>query len=428
MIRNPITYEDVWKFRSIYQAYRLARRGKTGNLSVMRFEASLMEAIHLLSSMLYYKTYQMSDYFSFTVYEPKERIVMTNSFKDKVVQHALADNVLEPILTPSFIKENSASQKGKGTHYGLDLLVEDMRKYYFRRKAIATEQCQKAGLPYDTYPGAGFADGWVLKCDIRKFFYTIPHERLKKDVRKHIQDPHILWLIDLIIDSTEGEVGIPIGNQTSQWFAVLYLSDLDHFIKEKLGIKHYGRYMDDFYLIHKSKSYLRHCLQEIEAFVEAKGLSLNEKTNIFPLKNGIDFLGFHVYITDTGKIIKKIRRKSKNNRKRILKKLRSKLDFGVITIEDVEHSYQSWRSHAMHGNCHHLVRDMDKLFHELFNKESDKYGTATGQPPSGGVGTRPNHHLSGKTHHHENQSKEPPGLPGQFRDPDVPEHSLPQGF
>ncbi len=372
MQRNDmITYEGVYGFRAMYRAYVLARRGKRGNESVMKFEASLMEAIHLLSAQLYHKTYQISDYFSFVVYEPKERVVMTNSFKDKVVQHSLSDNALEPILSPTFIKSNSASQKGKGTHYGLDLLVEDMRKFYFRRKAIATEHCQKHNLPYSTYTGEDFADGWVLKCDVRKFFYSIPHDKLKRDVRKHIHDPDILWLTDLIIDSTDGDVGIPIGNQTSQWFAVLYLSDLDHFIKEKLGIKYYGRYMDDFYLIDESKSYLRYCLQEIETFVTGKGLSLNEKTNIFPLKNGIDFLGFHVYLTDTGKIIKKVRQKSKNNRKRVLKKLRAKLDYGFITIADVEHSYGSWRTHALHGNCYHLVQNMDKYFKELF-KESDK--------------------------------------------------------
>ena len=104
-----------------------------------------------------------------------------------------------------------------------------------------------------------------------------------------------MWLIDLIIDSTEGNVGIPIGNQTSQLFALLYLDGLDHFVKEKLGIKYYGRYMDDFFLIHHDKAYLQECRKQIEAFVQARGLSLNAKTNIFPLKHGVDFLGFHTY-------------------------------------------------------------------------------------------------------------------------------------
>lgn len=114
----------------------------------------------------------------------------------------------------------------------------------------------------------------------------------------------------MIIDSTEGP-GIPIGNHTSQWFAVLYLSGMDHMIKERLGIKFYGRYMDDFYLIHHDKEYLQYCLEEIRKFLVPLGLELNQKTAIFPLTQGIDFLGFRTYMTDTGKVIRKIRRDAK---------------------------------------------------------------------------------------------------------------------
>ena len=89
------------------------------------------------------------------------------------------------------------------------------------------------------------AGGWVLKCDVRKYFYRINHDVLKTQLRRLIKDRDVLWLLDMIIDSTEGP-GIPIGNHTSQWFAILYLSDMDHMIKERLGIKYYGRYMDDF--------------------------------------------------------------------------------------------------------------------------------------------------------------------------------------
>ena len=145
-----------------------------------------------------------------------------------------------------------------------------------------------------------------LKCDISKYFYNIKHDALKSLIRKYISDPDCLWLLDMIIDSTEGNVGIPIGNQSSQLFALLYLSSLDHMIKEKLGIKFYGRYMDDFYLIHEDKEYLRYCWKEIERHVNELGLSLNAKTNIYPLKNGIDFLGFHSYLTESGAVIRKV--------------------------------------------------------------------------------------------------------------------------
>lgn len=215
-----------------------------------------------------------------------------------------------------------------------------------------------------------YSDGWVLKCDISKYFYSIQHEPLKQMTRKYIKDPDILWLVDLIVDSTENP-GIPIGNQTSQWFAVMYLSGMDHFIKEKLGIRYYGRYMDDFYLIHEDKAYLQYCWDEIERYVARLGLRLNKKTNIFPLRNGIDFLGFHTYLTESGKIIRKVRRSSKSNAQRKLKKQRGLLDREKISLSDIEQSYGSWRSHAAKGNCYHLIQKTDSLFQNLF-KESEK--------------------------------------------------------
>ena len=145
----------------------------------------------------------------------------------------------------------------------------------------------------------------------------------------------------------------------------MYLSGMDHFIKEKLGIRYYGRYMDDFYLIHEDKAYLQYCRGEIEQYVARLGLRMNKKTNIFPLRNGIDFLGFHTYLTESGKIIRKVRRSSK------LKKQRGLLDREKISLSDIEQSYGSWRSHAAKGNCYHLIQKTDSLFQNLF-KESEK--------------------------------------------------------
>ena len=151
----------------------------------------------------------------------------------------------------------------------------------------------------------------------------------------------------------------------------MYLSGMDHFIKEKLGIRYYGRYMDDFYLIHEDKAYLQYCRGEIEQYVARLGLRMNKKTNIFPLRNGIDFLGFHTYLTESGKIIRKVRRSSKCNAQRKLKKQRGLLDREKISLSDIEQSYGSWRSHVVKGNCYHLIQKTDSLFQNLF-KESEK--------------------------------------------------------
>ncbi len=130
-------FEQVYDFGNLYAGFLKARRGKRHKPSVEKFEANLLEALCLLSEMLKNKTYRPSDYFVFKVYEPKERIVMTNAFKDKVVQHSLCDNILEPAFSKAFIRDNYASQSGRGTHDGLYRLEEFMRSYYFTRKANA---------------------------------------------------------------------------------------------------------------------------------------------------------------------------------------------------------------------------------------------------------------------------------------------------
>lgn len=337
-------------FNSLYQSYMEARKGKRWKYAVVRYEVNVLENLMFLHFMLTSKKYRLSPYNCFLVHEPKERLIMYNSFRDKIVQHSLCDYVLEPLLSKTFIYDNYASQKGKGTHFGLDRLKLFMQKYY-----------RQFG-----------ADGWVLKCDIRKYFYSLDHGVLKSQLRRLIHDPDVLWLLDMIVDSTEGP-GIPIGNHTSQWFAVLYLSGMDHMIKERLGIKMYGRYMDDFYLIHPDKDYLVYCLGEIKKFLVLLGLELNHKTAIFPLSQGIDFLGFRTYMTDSGKVVRKLRRDSKNRIRRKLKKFRHLLDEERITFETVVQSYSSWTGHAEHGNSHHLIRQTDELFFTLFRKEMEGY-------------------------------------------------------
>lgn len=344
-------YAKMADFNSLYESYVQARKGKRWKYAVVRYEIDHLENIMFLHVMLTSKRYRLSPYNCFMVHEPKERLIMYNSFRDKIVQHSLCDNVLEPILSPTFIYDNYASQKGRGTHFGLDRLKGFMQKYFRQH---------------------GNADGWVLKCDIAKYFYRIDHGVLKKQLRKLIADRDVIWLLDMIIDSTPNP-GIPIGNHTSQWFAILYLSGLDHFIKERLGIKFYGRYMDDFYLIHEDKAYLQFCLQEIRKFVTDLGLELNQKTAIFPLSQGIDFLGFRTYMTDTGKGVRKLRRDSKNRIRRKLKKFRGLLDAGKVDFDTVLSSYDSWTGHADHGNSYHLIREMDELFYSLFKTELEDH-------------------------------------------------------
>lgn len=361
-----MNYKEITDFENLRKAFNKAKQGNREKESVAKFENNLIEAIMYLQYLLETGKYRPSEYYEFYVYEPKTRLVKTNAFKDKVVQQCLCEEVVRPILQNVLIKDNYASQPGKGTHFGLDRLEGFLKNYYFSRKAEDYKRRREKGLPIPEKNN--YAVGFVLKCDIRKYFYSIRHKDLKKMVNRYFHDPKVKWLIYLIIDSDE-DPGIPIGNQLSQWLALLYLNEMDHMVKERLQIKYYGRYMDDFYLIHEDKDYLKYCLKEIEEYLEGIGLELNQKTQIFPLRHGIDFLGFHTYLTDTGRVVRKLRRGSKDTMRKKIRKYAKLLEEDKITIAEVEQSYQSWRAHASHGDCYYLIKKMDQYYYRNIKKE-----------------------------------------------------------
>lgn len=342
-----MTTEEIFTFENLYQAYLYTRRGKRCKECAARYGFYAMEAINHTKLLMKDKRYKIGEYYKFKVYFPKERTVMAPPFRDRVVQRCLCEQVLTPVIEKHLIYDSYACRTGKGTHAGLNRMEEFFRKH-FRKHGI---------------------NGWIIKGDISKYFYSIKHEILKKNLKQYLKEYDVWWLIEQIIDSTEGD-GIPLGNQSSQWFANFYLSKFDHFVKEKLRIKYYIRYMDDWMAIVETKEEANHKLQEMKNFLETELLlKTNNKTQIFPLKNGVDFLGFHIYMTDSGKVIKKIRTDSKKAMKRKLKAFKNKYEAGEMTKEAIEASYKSWKGHAEHGNCYRLIKEMDKQFNKIFEKE-----------------------------------------------------------
>ena len=168
----------------------------------------------------------------------------------------------------------------------------------------------------------------------------------------------------MYIDSTEGK-GIPLGNQINQGFALLYLDGMDKLIKHELGIEYYGRYMDDFYLIHPSKEYLKYCLQVITAYLETLDLILNGKTQIFPFKNGVNYLGFHTYITAAGKPIRRLKNQNKRNAQKKVLRMAELVAAGELPMEKFQTSYGAWKNHISHGNCYKLGLSMDGKINEI---------------------------------------------------------------
>lgn len=341
-MKNKTDFEKITDFGNLYKAYKKASSGNGFINSRMKFQTVALDGIWQIKQQLETKTYQISKYNEFTIYEPKERIIKVGSFKDKIVQHSLCDNVLLPMLRNEFIDNNFAGQVGKGTLYGLDILKSHILAAY-----------SEYGM-----------DCWIIKADIRKFFYSIDHEILIGMVRNLMLDADTLWLCEKFIDSTKG-AGLPLGNQVSQVYALLYLSGLDHYITEEFGVKYYGRYMDDFYLIVQDKESAKHCLKEITRYVSGLKLELNEKTQIIPFKNGIKFCGFHTYITSDGKIIRKLKNENKRAAMKKFKKMAYLVLQDKLAKEKFYESYDSWRNHISHGNCIKLGYSMDRYIEKL---------------------------------------------------------------
>lgn len=335
-------FDEVIDFGSLYKAYKKSKTGKGFNQSRLKFEVNALDGVYQIKRLLETKQFQVSPYNRFTIYEPKERIIEAGSFKDKIVQHSLCDNVLLPQLEKEFIQTNVAGQIGKGTLYGLDCLRAQMV------------------LAYNKYGH----ECWIVKADITKYFYSIQHDILKDIVQYFVSDINVWWLCEKFIDSTEG-IGLPLGNQVTQVFALLFLSGLDHFITGELGVKYYGRYMDDFYLIVPTKHYAKWCLECIQEFVGTLNLKLNGKTQIIPFKNGIRYCGFHSYITKDGKYIRKLLNEKKRGAKKKYRSMAKAVLKGKLTMKKFQESYDSFKNYISHGNCIKFGRELDVMVNEI---------------------------------------------------------------
>lgn len=338
-----MNYDEIFTFENLYEAHLKARSGKRCKKDVILFENNLSFNLWQLYDELKSKKYSVEKYNKFYVYEPKKREIQALLYKDRVVQHALCDLYLYPLLTKRFIYDNCACQKGKGTDFARDRLAVHLRSFYKEHKT----------------------NGYILKADIHHFFPSINHNVLKRMLESIVEDIDILGFLYMLIDSYNSEkgCGIPMGNQTSQLFALYYLNPLDRLVKEKLRVKYYVRYMDDCILILDSKERLKECLRQMNLLVEDELLiAFNNKTQIFPIENGVDFLGFHFYMTDTGKVVKKLRKSSKKKFKNRMKKLKKQYESGEIEIEDINRVLPGYNGHLSCGHTYKLRNAVFKDF------------------------------------------------------------------
>ena len=214
MKRMSNLYENICEFNNIENAFNEVCRNTKNKRKVENLKEYKTIYISRIYKILTNKSYVVGPYNTFTIYEPKERIISSQNVQDKIINHLVSRYILYPALLPCLLDVNVASRKGLGTSKGISLALE------FHKK------CK---INYNHY--------YVLKCDISKFFHSINHDNLKKKLLRRIKDKDALKIVFDIIDSNSN--GLFIGSMTSQILAIFYLNDLDHFIKETLKIKYY---------------------------------------------------------------------------------------------------------------------------------------------------------------------------------------------
>lgn len=350
-----MTFEEFASVPVMDTSYKKTREGKRKKTPEARFEANETENLIKLCDWLLRDIYYPADLDSFMVFEPKEREINAPAFRDKIVQRNLTDNVVYPALAPSIPFNAFAAQTGKGQHYGVDMLEKQMRTYFLRRKARDEKVRKEAGLPYRPVEEWNYSDGYVVKGDIRKCFPSTDHDKLKAAVFPRLGDERFCKLLGQYIDQVQG---LALGHQTSHICAVFYMSKVLHYINQDLGCSLSGMYMDDWYAIVETKEEAKALLSAAREKFALLGYELNEKTEIYPLRHGIDFCGFRVYLTRTGRVIRKLRTSSKKRLKRRIKKWDKDYAEGLITKDEIEVSFQSSCAHIKHGDTKSLIADL----------------------------------------------------------------------
>lgn len=325
-------------------AHERASKGKKNKSEVIIFEMDLETNIVRIIDEIRNGTYQFGEYREFIIYEPKERIIKSLPYRDRIVHQWYIEEFIKPYYMKRFINDTYACLDNRGTH-----------------KAVLNVQNQlkKAKNEY----GNNF---YVLKTDVKKYFYSIDKTILLNILSKKIKDKKLIEFTEIILDDGN-DLGIPIGNYTSQFFANIYLNELDHYVKDVLKIKFYTRYMDDQIFLLKDKEEAKRILELVKTFIESElNLSLNCKSKYFPRYKGIDFCGYVIF--DTYILLRK-RFKNKFNRNiKLWKKLKEN---NRLYETRFLLSYNSFLGHASHSDSYNYIKKINEKVKDVFESIYD---------------------------------------------------------
>ncbi len=307
-------YTQICSIENLRLADSIARKGKAKQPGIIAHDKEREDNIERLHKSLMNKTYRTSEYTTFTIHEPKERLIFRLPYyPDRITHHAVM-NVLEPLFVSTFTADTYSCIKGRGIHGAV--------------RAVKMALRDKQGTAY------------CLKLDVRKFYPNVDHNVLKELLRRKIKDQDLLWLLDEIIDSTDG---LPIGNYLSQYFANFYLTYFDHWLKEQMNVKYYFRYADDMVILAAGKPELHQLMSEIRNYLETNlKLCVKDNYQVFPVDaRGIDFVGYVFFHSHT-----LLRKSIKQNFARMIARRRNPASIA---------SYNGW---AKHANCKNLLKKL----------------------------------------------------------------------
>lgn len=334
-------YHKIYSLDNLILAWRKARKGKTKKNYVIGFERDTIKNLLELQRQLKSQSYRPRPLKTFILFDPKTRKINKSEFIDRIVHHAIV-RVLEPIFDKSFIYDSCANRIGKGNLFAL--------KRFDKFKRRVTNNLN--------------SEAFCLKADIKHYFQEVNHEVLIEVISRKIKDLRILLLIRMILENigVSGEVkafkGMPLGNLTSQFFANLYLNELDYFVKNILKAKYYIRYVDDFVILHSSKKQLEQFKLEIDNFLQNKlKIELHQdKSRTISLSRGVDFVGFRNYWYH--------KRLRKRNVRKMFSKLK-KYKKGEINKKRILEIFQGWNAYSSWANSYKLRRNVVKEIYRM---------------------------------------------------------------
>ena len=344
-------YKKLYSLDNLKLAYRKARKKKSKKSYVVNFEKNVDYNLLELQKQLIDKTYTPSRLSRFIVRDPKTRTIHSSIFRDRIIHHAIV-NILVKIYQPIFIYDSFASQKNKGSHKAVE------RFEFFANKISNGRQIKNS-------MNKNQVNGYVLKADFKRYFDSVNHEILIGILKDKIKDNDFIDLIRKVLTNFQDDIGMPLGNYTSQFFANVYLNEFDYYVKHILGVKYYIRYVDDFVIFHKDKRVLGYYLEHIKKFLPKLKIRLHpDKTQILPLRNGITFLGYRIFHD-----FKLLRKRNIRNFYRKIDKVIEQYNDGELTIGRLESKINGWFGYAKFADTYKLRKHIIEYINERISKD-----------------------------------------------------------